>query len=84
MALQDHDRFILFTDGIIECKNEEGQMYGSSSFRKSIGRNIEKDGVGFRDAIIDNALQFFGRQPLADDLTFVSVDVFLNRKEKKS
>jgi serine phosphatase RsbU (regulator of sigma subunit) len=82
LPLQDMDRFILFTDGIIECKSEEGQMYGSSSFRKSIARSMEKDGVAFRDSIVDNALQFFGKQPLADDLTLVSVDVFLNKKDK--
>jgi serine phosphatase RsbU (regulator of sigma subunit) len=82
LPLQDMDRFILFTDGIIECKSEEGQMYGSSSFRKSIARSMEKDGVAFRDSIVDNALQFFGKQPLADDLTLVSVDVFMNKKDK--
>jgi serine phosphatase RsbU (regulator of sigma subunit) len=84
LPLQDLDRFILFTDGIIECKSEEGQMYGSSAFRKSIGRSMEKEAVAFRDSIVEHALQFFGKQPLADDLTLVSVDVFMNKKNKTS
>jgi len=82
IPLQDLDRFILFTDGIIECKSEEGQMYGSSSFRKSIAKSIDKEGVPFRDAIVDHALQHFGKQPLADDLTLVSVDIFIDKKDK--
>ncbi len=82
IPLQDLDRFILFTDGIIECKNEAGQMYGSSNFRKSIAKQIDKESVGFRDAIVDTALQHFGKQPLADDLTLVSVDVYIKQKDK--
>jgi serine phosphatase RsbU (regulator of sigma subunit) len=80
ITLQDLDRFILFTDGIIECKSEAGVMYGSSNFRKSISKHIDKEGVSFRDAIVDSALQHFGKQPLADDLSLVTVDVFMKKK----
>jgi sigma-B regulation protein RsbU (phosphoserine phosphatase) len=82
IALHDLDRFILFTDGIVECRSEGGQMYGSSNFRKSIAKSIDKESVAFRNAIVDHALQHFGKQPLADDLTLVSVDVFIGKKNK--
>lgn len=84
IPLQDLDRFVLFTDGIIECKNEAGQMYGSANFRKSIGKHIDKDSVAFRDSIVQNALDHFGKQPLADDLSLVSVDVFMNKTSTAS
>jgi|GEM_PF-2138545 PAS domain S-box-containing protein len=70
------DRFFMFTDGIIECKNESGQMFGSGNLRKTMAKNLEKPAPEFRDAIIGTALAHYGQQPLSDDLTMVVIDVF--------
>lgn len=69
------DRFILYTDGIVECRDNRKRMYGVGSFRRSITRHDALSGEDFRDALVDDALRFYGDQPLSDDLTLVTVDV---------
>ncbi|RZA24775.1 MAG: hypothetical protein EOP10_08900 [Proteobacteria bacterium] len=69
------DRFILYTDGLTECRNMERKMYGSGTFRRSIVRHSEEDTGDFRDKLMEDALSFYGEQPLADDITLVIVDV---------
>ncbi len=81
IGLQNLDRFFMFTDGIIECKNEAGQMFGAPNLRKAMTKNFDKPAAQFRDAIIDAALTHYGKQPLSDDLTMVVIDVFLNQKK---
>jgi serine phosphatase RsbU (regulator of sigma subunit) len=69
------DRFVMFTDGIIECKNREGQMWGAPTMRKTINRNLLKNAISFRDAVVHDAFEFYGKQPLNDDVTLVTIDI---------
>jgi PAS domain S-box-containing protein len=81
IPLQNLDRFLMFTDGIIECKNEAGQMFGSPNLRKAMTRFFDRNALMFRDSIIETAITHYGQQPLADDLTMVVIDVFLSGKK---
>ncbi|MBC7660054.1 MAG: SpoIIE family protein phosphatase [Chitinophagaceae bacterium] len=75
-AIHKGDRFILYTDGITECRNPEKKMYGMGNFRRSILKHAEKMPLTcFRDALIDDAQAFFQGQPLADDLTLATLDI---------
>jgi serine phosphatase RsbU (regulator of sigma subunit) len=74
-AFEGGDRFVLYTDGLIECRDKNKRMYGIGSLRRSIMRHDALSAEGFRDALVGDALRFYGDQPLSDDLTLVTVDV---------
>lgn len=69
------DRFILYTDGLTECRNPENKMYGSGAFRRSIIRHQAEDVTDLRDSLVNDALVFFAEQPLADDVTLAVIKV---------
>lgn len=69
------DRFILYTDGLTECRNPQGKLYGAGAFRRSIIRNSRESNQGFRDKIMGEALSFYSGQPLADDVTLAIIDI---------
>ncbi|MCX6128021.1 MAG: SpoIIE family protein phosphatase [Proteobacteria bacterium] len=79
-SIEDSDRYVIYTDGLIECKNEQGTMYGTMNFRKSIAKCVDTNCVDFRDKIVQSALSHYGNEALADDLTIAVIDVFLKNK----
>ncbi len=69
--LAESDVIVFFTDGFIECMNPEKEEYGNRKFIKSILKNVKGGSEEIRDTIIQSAMEFYGKQPLADDLTMV-------------
>jgi sigma-B regulation protein RsbU (phosphoserine phosphatase) len=65
------DSLILFTDGIIEGVNPEGKEYGQRKFLKSLLANVKKDAKSARDAIIEDAFNFYDGKKNDDDITLV-------------
>jgi serine phosphatase RsbU (regulator of sigma subunit) len=65
------DLLIWYTDGIVECENEAGEEYGEKRFRASVRRAAALDAADMRDAIVGEAMTFFGAAPRKDDITMV-------------
>lgn len=80
LRLQEGDRFMMYTDGIIECRNENNKMFGASNLSRSMMKNIGLSTSGFLNAMMGEALEYFGSVPLADDLTMVVIDVATQAK----
>lgn len=83
MRLQNQDRFMLYTDGVIECRNAANKMFGASSLSRSMIKNVHLETRPFLDAVMGEALKHFGSVALADDLTMVVVD-FAKRDFRES
>ncbi|MDA9951573.1 SpoIIE family protein phosphatase [Oligoflexaceae bacterium] len=69
------DKIFLFTDGIIECTNPDGEVWGRKTLIKNILGIVEKNPADLQDDLLKQAFDFFDGQPLDDDLTVVVVEV---------
>jgi serine phosphatase RsbU (regulator of sigma subunit) len=65
------DVIIWYTDGIVECENEAGEEYGEKRFRASVRRAAALDAGEMRDAIVGDAVGYFGEAPRKDDITMI-------------
>jgi serine phosphatase RsbU (regulator of sigma subunit) len=61
----------LFTDGIIECKNEQEEMFGKGRFLRSLYKNGTASAKEIRDSLIDQAMKHYGQRERDDDVTLV-------------
>jgi serine phosphatase RsbU (regulator of sigma subunit) len=65
------DVLVWYTDGIVECENPAGEEYGEKRFRASVRRAAALEVGGMRDAIVGDAMAYFGEAPRKDDITMI-------------
>ena len=64
------DSFILYTDGITEAVNSDGEMYGEDRLDKIICQNRELEPEVITNSVLEN-VKLFQNNILFDDITFV-------------
>jgi sigma-B regulation protein RsbU (phosphoserine phosphatase) len=77
LKLQKSDRFVLYTDGIVEALNPAGEIYGGDRFKSFIKSNSDLAADQFSDRLLDVISGWSGRgskSSLDDDLTLLVVD----------
>ncbi len=74
MVLRPGDKFILFTDGLIECTAPDGQAWGRKVLLDKIAEHVNKTAAGLKDGLVKDAFAFFNKHPLNDDVTVVAVE----------
>ncbi|MBN1946463.1 MAG: SpoIIE family protein phosphatase [Bradymonadales bacterium] len=75
LALQPGDLIALFTDGVIEYRNREGEEYGERRFRQALSTNSEKDAPDIGTAVLRDLSQFAAQAPQGDDVTLIVIKV---------
>lgn len=82
LKLTDHrtilmpgDNLYLFTDGIIECKNSNGKMWGKKNFTQCVEHHNALKIEEISEGILQNAFAFYQDTPLEDDVTLVIIHV---------
>ena len=65
------EMFLLFTDGLVECTNANGDPYDFKRLRRALAEIAHVDAITARDLILKDALAFYGGAPLQDDVTFI-------------
>lgn len=77
-SYEEHEFFIgpgelllMYTDGLVECKNSSEEMYGKGRLLRFIYKNALKSASQFRSELIEEALAFFGNRERDDDVTLV-------------
>ncbi|TGM61956.1 PP2C family protein-serine/threonine phosphatase [Leptospira adleri] len=76
LPLVEEDRFFLYTDGLIENKNEEGKQLGTEGLLEILNENrFEKDLIVFKANVQNSVEKFFGNVALEDDTLFLIVEV---------
>jgi serine phosphatase RsbU (regulator of sigma subunit) len=65
------DLLIWYTDGIVECEDAHDEEYGEKRFRASIRRAAQRGAAEIRDAVVADAMKFYGDTPRKDDITMV-------------
>jgi len=67
------DVLVLYTDGIIEAKNEDGEEYGSQRLRSVIVENVRLNSKQISGKLVDDLYNFTGKNELNDDYTFLII-----------
>ena len=77
VGLESGDRFLLYTDGIIEAANAEGDCFGWTLFKEFISSHANLPAGQFADKMIQRVFDWSGKrseETLDDDLTLVIAD----------
>jgi serine phosphatase RsbU (regulator of sigma subunit) len=73
-VLNHKDRILLFTDGLIECTNQDGTPWGKNSLQKLLKYRIADDAPEVVDQIVKDSFKHFDGHPLVDDITLVVIN----------
>ena len=77
LNLKSGDRFVLYTDGIIEATNAAGDLFGWSHFKEFITSHASLPVGNFADGLVQHISNWSGKhsdEALDDDLTLVVAD----------
>ncbi|MFN7930963.1 MAG: SpoIIE family protein phosphatase [Blastocatellia bacterium] len=72
-SLQPGDVMIVYSDGVTESVNEEGDEFGEQQLIDVIRKNLTRTAAGVRDRIDEALTRFVGKAKSVDDLTMVIV-----------
>ncbi|OFY62836.1 MAG: hypothetical protein A3H98_09695 [Bacteroidetes bacterium RIFCSPLOWO2_02_FULL_36_8] len=67
------DILLIFTDGIIESKNESGELYGIQRLRELFNVHHSQGASALVDIIMEDIKQFSGKAGAKDDYTLLAV-----------
>jgi serine phosphatase RsbU (regulator of sigma subunit)/AmiR/NasT family two-component response regulator len=73
VKLSPGDYVVLFTDGITEAQNPEGQFFGEERLMDAVLAKNGRPAHEVRDAILESVHQFVGRGQPQDDITLVVI-----------
>jgi serine phosphatase RsbU (regulator of sigma subunit) len=73
LGLEPGDRLVLFTDGFIEAKNAEGELFGDDRLAEVLLRFAPADPATLGDELIGE-VERFAAGKLGDDLTMLVVE----------
>ena len=71
VTLEPGDGIVLYTDGITEAENPEGEMYGLERLCDAVSRHWTGRAEAVQQAVIADVTAFIGTQKVLDDLTLV-------------
>lgn len=75
LQLQSGDRIIMFTDGIVEHKNEEGEEFGEDRLVELIKTHRTSTLHEMHENIITELQSFMGSAPVRDDISMFSIEL---------
>lgn len=75
IALEDGDIVLLYTDGITEARNSQGEFFGSGRLCGVLAANHGRTVGGVVEAIMAEVESFCGVTALEDDISMVAVSV---------
>ena len=69
------DRLILYTDGIIETPDKNGQEFGDDRLMEFVKEKSSFGPQGFIDILLERLQEWSGTTSVEDDITIVVVDI---------
>lgn len=76
MTIAPGDRFLVHTDGVIECENAQGEFFGDSKLEEVVRRNQARPPSECSDALLSEIGRWRpAAVPQQDDITLVIVDI---------
>jgi len=75
LSLGAGDILALYTDGLSEARNAQGQEFGEERLCALLKKNADLSASDLKDAVIDEILKFLDGQNLHDDLTLLLIKI---------
>ena len=69
------DRFLMYTDGLLEARNSASQQFGDARLRDLFESTAGTDAEAAATAVVGALSLWTGRKPQDDDLTLIVLDV---------
>ncbi len=74
--LPPNNKLVLYTDGLIEAQNRQGEQWGRQRLAEEIMRlGEEQDLNAFGEQILASVDQFMGGNAFSDDYTLVALQI---------
>lgn len=73
--IRQGDVVVLYTDGITEAMNEDGDLFGDASLSRVVAAHHDLDSSGIRERILRDVRAFVGAAEPHDDMTMVVIKV---------
>ena len=75
VALMPGDRIVMFTDGLLEAEDRQGEPFGEERLSRVLGSQRPGPVSAIKDAILDGLLDYTGDLPWEDDLTVLAAEI---------
>lgn len=72
--LKPGDRLILYTDGVTDCRDENGQLFGSDNLTKAISSMPNLSAKDSTQYLLDCLFEFRGSADQSDDISLMVID----------
>ena len=73
--IQPGDVIVLYTDGITEAMNMEGDLFGDTALSRVVSAHCDLDAAGVRERVLRDVRAFVGEAEPHDDMTMVVLKV---------
>jgi sigma-B regulation protein RsbU (phosphoserine phosphatase) len=71
IELEPGDRLCFYTDGILEARNEIGELYGEHRLEQCLAAHGKETAEALKECILSEQRTFRGSVPLGDDVTLM-------------
>ena len=75
LPMEAGDRFLIYTDGVIEQPGADGEVFGSSRLQEVLRSCGRSDPSAIKQRLVEELRVFAGDQPMDDDVTFLVLEV---------
>ena len=76
IALSKGDVLFLYTDGVTDCKNPNGEMFGAENLSKFMGKAENPEPKALVEALMNELMDFKGETEQADDISLMALQFF--------
>ncbi|HNX24401.1 MAG TPA: SpoIIE family protein phosphatase [Spirochaetota bacterium] len=74
ITVSDGDRLLLYTDGITEAKNKEGEDFGEIRLARFLKNNHNLSGEDFCNSLLDTVYEYIDGTEINDDIAFLNIE----------
>ena len=78
VRLEPGDKMLFYTDGLVEARNEIGELYGNPRLEQCLATHGRATSAELLAQVLACQREFSGAEPLTDDLTIVVAEVVTN------
>lgn len=75
IPLKDVNRIVMYTDGVVEAENQEGEPFFESRLTELVKKNADQPLDAFLDGILNTVLDFSKDKHFDDDVCLLALDI---------